>query len=290
MFCLTGRSGLERFRVICTVCLVFDALFVLIFSLSGLTASAYTAKTACYEQHGYTWHNVLALSLLMSAMLALWGVSLHGSITISGPGAPLQMNQLQRASRYGHVLLGWTFLAAVVDAIAYRQQPPVCAGEDQETVIQPAMSDSNEHSGLTDLHVDAIWQMAYTVMWLIWIVGVVSAAMSAKRNMPLLEEAMKEAGEIRNNSFAEEANGTPTLVGRPVRQQDLPEGAVVAGAFAPSRDADGAAGGSPEDGGQAPTFQGQPLGPGPIGPNGVAQGMPVREEESGKTGGPKVVS
>lgn len=290
MFCLNGRSGLERFRVICTICLVFDALFVLIFSLSGLTASAYTAKTACYEKHGYTWHNVLALSLLMSAMFALWGVNLHGSITISGPGAPLEMNHLFRTSRYSHVLLGWTFLAALVDAIAYRQQPPVCAGKDEETVIQPAMADSEEHAGLTELHVDAIWQMAYTIMWLIWIVGVVSAGMSAKRNMPLLEEALKEAEEIRNSSHAEEANGTPTLVGRPVQQQGLPEGAVAAGAPAPTREADGVAGGSPSDGVQTPTFQGQPLGPGPIGQNGVAQGMPVREEGSSKTGGPKVVS
>jgi len=286
MFCLHGRNGLERFRVICTICLVFDALFVLIFSLSGLTASAYTAKTACYEKHGYTWHNVLALSLLVSAMFALWGVSLHGGITISGPGAPLQMVQLHRASRYGHVLLGWTFLAAVVDAIAYRQQPPVCAGKDRETMIQPAMTDSEEQAGLTELHVDAIWQMGYTVMWLIWVVGVVSSAMSAKRNIPVLEEALKEAEETQNQSLAEEANGTPTLVGRPVQPQDLPEGAVISGPPAPSREADGVAGPFTA----SEEIQGQPLGSGPIGPNGVAQGMPVREEGSSKTGGPKVVS
>ena len=92
--CLHNRPPLERFRVLCdldiyfrsrqmrcclpficlhqatasrassgTYCLVFDAIFTLIFALSGLSSSAYSVETSCYEQNGYSWHNILALGL-----------------------------------------------------------------------------------------------------------------------------------------------------------------------------------------------------------------------------------
>lgn len=44
-----------------TICLVFDAMFALIFALSGLNASAYSAETLCYEKNGYSWHNILVV-------------------------------------------------------------------------------------------------------------------------------------------------------------------------------------------------------------------------------------
>eukprot|EP00931_Biecheleriopsis_adriatica_P064456 TRINITY_DN3922_c1_g1_i1.p1 TRINITY_DN3922_c1_g1~~TRINITY_DN3922_c1_g1_i1.p1 ORF type:complete len:283 (-),score=53.60 TRINITY_DN3922_c1_g1_i1:74-922(-) len=282
MFCLQGRPDLERFRVLCTLCLVFDSLFVLIFSLSGISASAYSTKIACYEENGYSWHNIIALTLIMSAVFAFWGCLLHGGVVISGEGAPLSIRQLVSTFRFGHILVGWTFIAAVLEAIAYRQQPPVCYGSEEGVAVQPSMSAEMEQEGLTAYHVDAIWQMAYTVLWLIWVVGAVAAAMSAKRNVPVLEEILKAAEAAQANESA----SMPQLVGMPVQQQ-LPDGAVVVSGAA-------AQGTLPVTGAVStgfPNFQGAAVPAGAIGPGGVAQGMPVRGEEANNrpAGSPKEV-
>lgn len=168
-----------------TICLVFDAIFALIFALSGLNASAYSAETLCYEENGYSWHNILvvisvpeigfvkfvfpsheksslitswthqesapflngawnrwhawcerqpqssvaptknegpegctekfsetkALSFIISAVFAAWGMLLHGAVVISGEGAPMKAAQLVGVSRYGHILVAWTCLS-----------------------------------------------------------------------------------------------------------------------------------------------------------------------------------
>jgi len=271
MVCFGGRPPLERFRGFCTVCLVFDALFVLIFFLSGLSASAYSATTACYEEEGYSWHNVLALTVLVSGVFAAWGAGLHGSIAVSGEGAPLKVKQLQSCSTYGHVLVGWTFIAAILEAVSYRQQPPVCIGREAHSTIQPAMTDDQEQAGLTDEHVDAIWQMSYTVMWLVWVLGAVGVAILAKRNIPVLEEVRKD--EERRAAEQEGRGDTPQLVGVPV--QEAPGNSVTGNVTTSFNSSPGdAAGAAAQNGTQ--TVQGHTLG---VGPAGVAQGMPVRDQE-----------
>ncbi|CAK9043937.1 unnamed protein product [Durusdinium trenchii] len=252
VLCVHNRPILERFRVLCTICLVFDAIFMLIFALSGLSASAYSAETKCYEENGYSWHNILALSFIVSAVFAAWGVLLHGAVVISGEGAPLKSVQLTGVSRYGHILVAWTFLAAVLEAIASRQQPLECSGEMQGVLAEPALGDVDSQA-LTRAHVSALWQMVSTVMWLIWVVAAVAAAMSSKRCMLALEEAQVSQ---RQDSEAQ-------MVGVPV-QEELPSGTVV-GVATPSLQGD-----VPSQ----PTFQGMPVAVA----DGVCQGMPVRDE------------
>mmetsp|Transcript_854 Transcript_854/g.1676 ORF Transcript_854/g.1676 Transcript_854/m.1676 type:complete len:284 (+) Transcript_854:62-913(+) len=270
MVCFGNRPPLEQFRGYCTVCLVFDSLFVLIFFLSGLSASAYSATTACYEEHGYSWHNVLALTVLMSGIFAAWGAGLHGSVVVSGEGAPLQVKQLESCSKYGHALVCWTFVAAILEAISYRQQPPICFGREEHSTIQPAMTDQQEQGGLTDHHVDAIWQMAYTVMWLTWVLGTVGVAITAKRNIPVLEEVRKE----EERRIAERGD-TPQLVGVPVQeaQNALPGTAQTSVTASFNSNQGGIAGAAV----QAGTVQGHAMAAG-VSTAGVAQGMPVRDE------------
>ena len=38
------------------------------------------------------------------------------------------------------------------------------------------------------LHVNAVWQMLSTIMWLVWVVTAVAAAMPSKRSLQVLEE------------------------------------------------------------------------------------------------------
>ena len=49
-----------------------------------------------------------ALSFIVSAIFAGWGVLLHGGVVTSGDGAPLKEAQLVGVSRYGHILVAWT--------------------------------------------------------------------------------------------------------------------------------------------------------------------------------------
>lgn len=83
---------------------------------------------------------------------------------MSGEGAPLKAAQLVGVSRYGHVLVAWTFIAAVLEAIAARQQPPECASETQAVLAEPAMGDP-EGEALTHLHVSTLWQRLGLLKW-----------------------------------------------------------------------------------------------------------------------------
>eukprot|EP00438_Fugacium_kawagutii_P028570 Skav232559 [mRNA] locus=scaffold3309:81742:84624:- [translate_table: standard] len=275
VLCIHNRPVLERFRVLCTFCLVFDAIFALIFALSGLNASAYSAETLCYEQYGYSWHNILAsasaLSFIISAVFAAWGILLHGAVVISGDGAPMKASQLVAVSRYGHILVAWTFIAAVLEAIATRQQPDACKTDTVAVLAAPAMGDDTSGLHADQLHVNAVWQMLSTVMWLVWVVTAVAAAMSSRRSLQVLEEQAS-----RQDTEAQ-------MVGVPV-QDELPSGTVI-GIATPSI---GGPGGGPANGtvvggptagptGFQPTFQGMPVA-GAVAADGVCQGMPVRDE------------
>jgi len=243
--------------VLCTLCLIFDAIFTLIFVLSGMSASVYSAETICYEQNGYSWHNILALSFIVSAIFAAWGLLIHGGVVTSGEGSPLKVSQLVGVSRYGHILVAWTFVAAVLEAIAYRQQPASCRGSGEAAVAQPSLT--TEQTGFTDAHVEAVWHLASTVMWLVWVVGAVAAAMSAKRNISVLEEAQVQASP-------QEPPADAQLVGVPI-QDTLPTGTVTGIAQTGSTSG-------------PPTFQGMPVATavGAIGADGVCQGRPVRDD------------
>ena len=152
------------------------------------------------------------------------------------------------------------FIAAVLEAIAYRQQPTVCMGDGEAAVAQPTLTTGE--TGFTDMHVEAVWHLASTVMWLVWVVGAVAAAMSAKRNIPVLEDArLQVASPDRDGA---------QLVGVPV-QEDLPMGTVTGVAQSATT-------GAPA---LPPTFHGMPVATavaGSIGADGVCQGMPVRDE------------
>lgn len=256
VLCIHNRPVLERFRVLCTICLVFDAIFALIFALSGLNASAYSAETVCYEEKGYSWHNILALSFIVSSVFAAWGVLLHGAVVISGDGAPMKASQLVAVSRYGHVLVAWTFIAAVLEAIAARQQPAECTSATTGVLAEPAMGDGTGGLHSDQLHVNAVWQMISTIMWLVWVVTAVAAAMSSKRSLRVLEEQQVS----RQDTEAQ-------MVGIPV-QEELPSGTVI-GVATPSIGGPGGADGQP-------TFQGMPVAGAMT--DGVCQGMPVRDD------------
>jgi len=227
--------------MLCVTCLVLDSLFVLIYSLTALSASSHNAKMACYEAHGYTWHTVVAGTFTVSAFIAVAGAIVHAMVVCSTPNTA---NQLGGVSRFAHSLVCWTFMAAVLEAIAYRQEPPECAtigrdGAAHSTDPGSAQVDPNMEPQDRS---DVVWQVACTMLWLVWVTGSVAAGVLARRCVPLLLE-----------ENASPCSGTPQTVGMPVSR--LPSGMVaVTGAAA-------AADGQPDG-----------MGAGVV----VAQGMPVQ--------------
>ena len=158
------------------------------------------------------------------------------------------------------------FIAAVLEAIAARQQPVQCTSETTAVLAEPAMGDGTGGLHSDQLHVNAVWQMLSTIMWLVWVVTAVAAAMSSKRSLQVLEEQQAS----RQDTEAQ-------MVGVPI-QEELPSGTVV-GIATPSIQG-GVIGGT--DGGNGgngfqPTFQGMPVA-GAVAADGVCQGMPVRDE------------
>ena len=110
--------------------------------------------------------------------------------------------------------------------------------------------------------------MLSTLLWLVWVVACVAAAMSSKRALQVLEEQRTAPSEAQ-------------MVGVPV-EDELPTGTVV-GVATPSLQ------GVPIQGNERPSFQGMPV-TGPL--DGVCQGMPVRDDSgnvSRPAGAPKEV-
>merc|ERR1740123_1647023 len=187
--CFQGRPLLERPRNLCVTCLVLDCLFVLIYSLTALSTMSISYKTECYEAHGYTWHNMIALCYVVSAMSAGVGAVVHGHISCN-PG--VKKEQLINTSRFANALVCWIFTAAVVDAIAYRKEPFQCsdvyystsqssAGKPEDKAHAYA-ADSSAHQDSSHM----VWQLAYPMLWVGWVTSAVAAAMLAKRLLPEL--------------------------------------------------------------------------------------------------------
>jgi len=148
------------------------------------------------------------------------------------------------------------FIAAVLEAIAARQQPAECTSATTGVLAEPAMGDGTGGLHSDQLHVNAVWQMISTIMWLVWVVTAVAAAMSSKRSLQVLEEQQVS----RQDTEAQ-------MVGIPV-QEELPSGTVI-GVATPSIGGPGGADGQP-------TFQGMPVAGAMT--DGVCQGMPVRDD------------
>jgi len=258
--CFQSRPPLERLRVLCVTCLVLDCLFVFIYGMMALSFSGHTAKTECYMRHGYIWHEVVAGTLMISALIAVGGAVTHSVVACNTPNTEPQFASV---SRFAHSLVCWTFLQAVLEAIAYRQEPEECLAIGQATMGGSGAATGSEHMGGEHMgdglhpeeHAVVVYQVASTMLWLVWVTGCVAAGVLARRCVMLLPEACMPAGSELSSG------GTPQTVGMPVSQ--LPLGMVaVTGASTMSPD------------GQEAVFggHGPPLvGPGVV----VAQGMPV---------------
>lgn len=298
-FCFQGRPPLERLKNLSVTCLVLDSIFVLLYGLAALSSSGSTLKTACYEAHGYTWHNVVTLTLTVSAFVAASGAVVHASVSC---GASINEKLLDNISRFAHGLVVWTFVAAILEAIAYRQEPLECTDSwDTSSQQQDTGGTASAEDGS-----NIIWQVAYTLLWLGWVISAVASSVLARRVSALLPElvAASSSGTTPAAPSFPGQQGvsmTPQTVGMPVQfppgmagVQGVPAfGSTMGGPVGPCGPAGAVAGapcGPAAAGGAAAqgnaTWQG-----GMVAAGGavVAQGMPVAgstpDPEKGGGGG-----
>uniref|UniRef100_A0A7S1L738 Uncharacterized protein n=1 Tax=Alexandrium catenella TaxID=2925 RepID=A0A7S1L738_ALECA len=268
--CLQGRPPLERLRVICITCLVLDSLFVFIYGMMALSHSSPSDKTQCYEEHHYMWHDVVAGTLMISAFVGVGGAVTHGTVSCAPSNTE---QQLVSVSRFAHSLVSWTFVQALLEAIAYGQEPQACLALSHQSGLSGHRQGDGDMMHPED-RVLVIYQVVSTMLWLCWVTGCVAAGVLGRRCIPLLPEACDRSPDAESSH-----GGTPQTVGMPVMQ--LPSGmTAVNGAAQPGDSETGLA--VPvrgEVGAGAPV----PL----VGAGGglVAQGRPVAGAESTKGGG-----
>lgn len=237
--CSNSKPPLERLRNLCISCLVLDCIFILIYGLTALSSASISRKTVCYEAHGYTWHNTITFTFAISAFAAAIGGRVHSSISCSSPAMTEQ--QLNAVLRFAHGLIIWTFVAAVLEAIAYRKEPLQCSDAYYGTSDRTYTADGKSSQDTSHL----AWQVIYPLLWVAWVTFTVAAAVLSKRIVPMLPELNAVA------TVAQQSQSTPQTVGVPV--QELPTGQPVPSA------AFGTSPGAP--GGPCATVTGSPCSP-----------------------------
>lgn len=269
-----GRPPLERLRVISITCLVLDSLFVFIYGMMALSESSPSEKTQCYEEYRYIWHDIIAGTLMLSAFVAVGGAVTHGTVACAAHNTE---QQLVGISRFSHSLVFWTFVQAVLEAIAYGQEPPQCAalGHPTHAGAQPQPQQHGQAGEVDAMHPAertlVVYQVVSTMLWLCWVTGCVAAGVLSRRCIAYLPEAGERSPDAESGLSC-----TPQTVGMPVSQ--LPCGMIAIDGAAQASSAE------PESSSfGAPTFAGQPV----VGAGGgmVAQGRPVAGSESTKGGG-----
>merc|ERR1740121_1712518 len=114
-------------------------MFVLIYSLTALSSMSLSYKTACYDAHGYKWHNMIAFCYLLSTVAATIGAMVHGNLACNEKA---RRDQILNVSRFANALVCWIFTAVVIEAVAYRNEPLQCA--DSLYATDPASAASGK--------------------------------------------------------------------------------------------------------------------------------------------------
>jgi len=255
--CQEGRTVQERFHILCITCVVLDSNWALLDGRAALDLATRPIN-ACYEEHGYGNHNVTAGVIFVSSMIALLGVHLHSKVVCNEPTE----SSLSSISYFAHGLIGWTFVAVILEAIAYGNGEPPQACDYLNNVQR-----SGEEVPGDSLSADgySLWHVGMTVLWLVWITCVVSASFLAKK-LNLQQGSRGSRGGSGTTAStpagrpAADPCGVAQIVGTPITEQNGASGAAAASA---------------------------------VGMDGVAMGMPVGgatgSAPSGSSGGGKVV-
>lgn len=259
--CSEDRPLLERFRILCVTCLVLDSNFALIDSRTAFVLATRPVNQ-CYEEHGYSSHNVLTGTFLVSVMISILGMVWHSRVVCNEVTEPM----LHSVNRFAHGLIAWTFITVILEVLFYEPHPPPeCTA--LTTTATPVADEAFSEYG---------YEVGVVILWLVWVTSAVTAAFLAKRLTGNLAAATEE---LRNTSAASNGGvgnagdpcGMATIVGLPLDSNQA-QVATVAGSVA---------GVAAPDSAPSPGV--------PAGMEGVAMGMPVQGVPAPNPSGGKVV-
>lgn len=229
-FCYENRPPLERLRILCTGCFAFDCIFVLVYGLTAFRSAGATTVEACYEAHGYTWHYVMTLAITVWVMAALGAAMCHLALVTSQVDDEERTKKLQNISRVAHGLICWSLVAAVLEAIAYREEPLEChlVGSAQTRAEQRGgdlATGNGEHSAGDPQSDDRLWEVGYTMLWLAWVTSSLGTGILAKRVSRMTPEEANAPPMDNTDAAAQgqQMQTRPQTVGAPQMQ----DGAIL---------------------------------------------------------------
>lgn len=246
---------IQRFRVLCNVCLVFDSLFLLLYFTTVLhvvsRATGQKPLTNCYQDSGWTWHIAVAATLFLSALVALLGLVVHAKVVCGGV---ISVFRAKSVSNYATALCIWILCSSFVQAVAYKQDSCLL---------------SNEEPGASADFTHLIWQVVYMVLWLIWVTGNVAASVLARRHKAVLCELQQLSALGAGRSVIQVSAPSGRLEARPCPGMPQTVGMPVLHQLSANQASDSAGGYSLSSRGLMRAA------PGLGGSLGVVQGMPV---------------
>mmetsp|Transcript_44472 Transcript_44472/g.128533 ORF Transcript_44472/g.128533 Transcript_44472/m.128533 type:complete len:279 (-) Transcript_44472:89-925(-) len=254
--CFGNRPPLEKLRNLCITCLVLDSIFVLINGLYTLT-SVKASKAACYEAHGFAWHNMILFTFGASTGVAAGGMMVHAAVSCA---AEVKSFQIVNVSRFAYILIGWTFFSAVLETVAAREEPEACK-DPVDAHSGAYASDAEQKVAEAEANKHAMWQIVYTMLSLAWITTTVVASILGRRLTQVMTEGGVACPTSGTASEAQQQHPSAQTVGWPTSMRPGSDSAVGApiGGLPPDG---GVNGGWPNNGGAFPgvvVAQGRPV-------------------------------
>lgn len=198
-----ARSPPDQLRVHCVTALALDAVFFVLYLCSLKFAISDASSMECLKTDGHHWHDVLTLCLVISAIVALAGMTYHGHIACSRPATAVN---LWRVGIFGWVLTCWIFVCAIVEIITFNEQPEACISKIEEATAG-----------------QSLWDVICLFLVFFWLVITLRVGNLARLCDPTKLNEERHAQGERNHAIQTEVVGIPI-------QGTLPSGSIVEGA------------------------------------------------------------
>lgn len=210
----SDRPFSERFRNLCITVLVMDSIFALLYAATALQPKPIPKeKVLCYQKSDYSWFYYVNLVYSCSAVVAVFGITIHGAIACGG--AVTKDADTRRVYRYGNFLIAWFLLSFLLEAVASNKEPKEC--RDLNDVAQEGQE--NVGSELDTM----VWQVVQAVLWLAWMLLSSGGGILARRHL-----ASQQLQLPSNSADVSQAQGyvqgaMPQTVGAPIGEGGMPQ-------------------------------------------------------------------
>jgi len=232
---------LDRLHTVCTVSVVLDCVFVLLYMLLFLTyLRTENPTTNCYAEHGYVWHHIEGFNFGISSLVALAGVIVHSKVVCSAKVSSVAVGKVQT---FANIILCWFFVFGILLCVSSLQTPEECTEghHGHPTVVHNASNPhqlelqreheqmikalQKHHQEQAESHAWTLlaWHTLYILMWSSWVTACAVVGVLARRVHPgliSLESAVSTHSAVLHATL-------PQTIGVPVNAPNA--GSYVSG-------------------------------------------------------------